>query len=64
MFMCNSWPRQTWWPILLGSIVESVALGALSYALYDDNKAAVFGMMALAGAGTGMRLMPGMSDSA
>jgi hypothetical protein len=60
MYFCNSWPRKTWFPLMLGSIVEAVGIGVLCFALWSDHVATVYGMMALTGAGTGLRFMPGM----
>ncbi|KEZ45551.1 hypothetical protein SAPIO_CDS1886 [Scedosporium apiospermum] len=59
MYMCNVWPRNTWWPILLGSTIECAGVAALAYAISIDHKRTVYGMMALAGVGTGLRFMPG-----
>lgn len=60
MLLCNTWPRQTFLPLFLGSIVEAVGVGMLAYALYFENTPTIYGMMALTGAGTGLRFMPGM----
>lgn len=59
VFMCNVYPRQTFTPLFLGSIIEAVGITVLAWALNDGHTAAIFGMMALSGAGTGMRFMPG-----
>lgn len=61
MFMCNVYPRKTFVPLALGSIVEAVGVGILAYALWTEHTSTVFGMMALTGAGTGLRFMPGKS---
>lgn len=58
MFMCNVYPRKTFYPILVGTIIEGVGVGVLAFALWQEHKATIFGMMALTGAGTGMRFMP------
>ncbi|KAI2632382.1 MFS general substrate transporter [Hypoxylon sp. NC1633] len=59
LILCNSWPRQTFWPLFLGSITEAVGVGMLAWALYFEHTPTIYGMMALTGAGTGMRFMPG-----
>lgn len=43
---------------MLGSVVEASGLGILAWALWSGHLPAIFGMMALTGAGTGLRLMP------
>lgn len=58
MFMCNVYPKKTFYPILFGSITEAVGVGVLAWALYAGHLPTIFGMMALTGAGTGMRFMP------
>lgn len=58
MFMCNVYPRKTFYPLLFGSILEAVGLGVLAWALYAGHLPTIFGMMALTGAGTGLRFMP------
>jgi hypothetical protein len=58
IYMCNVYPKKTFHPILLGSVVEAVGVGVLAWALYVGHLPTVFGMMALTGAGTGMRFMP------
>ncbi|KAI1381540.1 MFS general substrate transporter [Hypoxylon crocopeplum] len=59
LILCNSWPRQTFLPLFLGSVVEAVGIGMLAWALYFEYTPTIYGMMALTGAGTGLRLMPG-----
>jgi hypothetical protein len=56
-FCCNGWPRMTWPTIFLGRFVQAVGLGMLAYAMYTEHSSTVFGMVALAGFGTGLRLM-------
>ncbi|KIH91481.1 tetracycline efflux protein [Sporothrix brasiliensis 5110] len=58
MYFLNGWPRNTFVPLMLGSIVEAVGVGILAWALWNGHLPAIFGMMALTGAGTGLRLMP------
>ncbi|KAG8530659.1 uncharacterized protein KY384_004014 [Bacidia gigantensis] len=58
MFFCNIWPKQTWFPIFSGSVIETVGFAVLCYALHTGKVSVIAGMMALAGAGTGLRLMP------
>lgn len=59
MLLCNTWPRQTFPPLLLGSVLEAVGLGVLAWALHSESKGVIFGMMAMTGAGTGLRILPG-----
>ncbi|KAL8335600.1 hypothetical protein RB598_009677 [Gaeumannomyces tritici] len=56
--LCNRWPCNTFAPLMLGSVVEAVGVGVLAWALYDENIATIYGMMALTGAGTGLRFLP------
>ncbi|KAI8218904.1 hypothetical protein K4K55_012493 [Colletotrichum sp. SAR 10_96] len=57
-FMCNSWPRKTFPPIFLGSILEMVGIGLIAWAISTEHDPTVYGMMALTGVGTGLRVMP------
>jgi hypothetical protein len=59
MFCCNIWPRQTWLPLAVGTIIEPVGIIMIAVAIGLDNKTLVFGMLGLAGVGTGIRFMPG-----
>ncbi|XXG97725.1 hypothetical protein Hte_004034 [Hypoxylon texense] len=63
MLLCNAWPRQTFFPLFLGSVIEAVGVGMLAWALYFEHTATIYGMMALTGAGTGLRFMPGSLHS-
>jgi Na+/melibiose symporter-like transporter len=58
MFLCNIWPRQTFYTLFVGSIVEALGLSLLTWAISSRQKALVNGMLALSGAGTGLRFMP------
>ncbi|KAL7796181.1 major facilitator superfamily domain-containing protein [Trichoderma afarasin] len=58
MYLCNRWPGQTFWPLLLGSVEEAAGLGALTWAVSAGRPNIVSGMMVLTGAGTGSRFMP------
>ncbi|RMZ86873.1 hypothetical protein DV736_g5900, partial [Chaetothyriales sp. CBS 134916] len=58
MFLCNVAPRQTFWAISTGTVIETAGIAALTYAVHTRDSALVNGMMALGGAGTGLRLMP------
>jgi hypothetical protein len=58
MFLCNKWPRQTFFPLLWGSIVEGVGLALLTYSISIRNQTMVKVFLAVAGAGTGLRFMP------
>ena len=58
IFICNVYPRQTFWPLFFGTIVETAGIATLSYGVKARNVTLVNVMMAIAGAGTGMRFMP------
>ncbi|KAJ4301875.1 hypothetical protein N0V90_003971 [Kalmusia sp. IMI 367209] len=58
MFMCNYWPKQTFYPLFVGSIVEAVGLSAMTWAISARNTTLVSVFLAVAGAGTGFRFMP------
>jgi MFS family permease len=59
MFMCNVWPKQTFAPLFLGSVIEATGISVLAWALNKSHIPTIYGMMGLTGAGTGLRLMPG-----
>ena len=58
ILMCNLYPRQTIWPLLIGTIVETGSIGALSWAIRARQRTAVNVLMGVAGFGTGIRFMP------
>ncbi|ETI22561.1 hypothetical protein G647_06637 [Cladophialophora carrionii CBS 160.54] len=58
IFICNVHPRQTFPPLLVGTIIETAGIAALAYAVKARSETLVNVMMAVAGAGTGMRFMP------
>lgn len=64
MFLCNVWPAQTFYPLFIGSITEAVGLSLLTWAVSTRQGPLVNGMLALAGAGTGLRFMPVVLHSA
>lgn len=57
--MCNVYPRQSWWPLFLGSIVEAAGIAALAYAFSTGVVPTILGIVAFTGVGTGLRMMPG-----
>ncbi|KZF21408.1 major facilitator superfamily transporter MFS-1 [Xylona heveae TC161] len=59
MFLCNIWPSQTFWPLFSGTIIETVGVALITWATRARNSGVVNGMMVVAGAGTGLRFMPG-----
>jgi hypothetical protein len=59
MFACNKFPLQTFFPLLLGTIIEPLGITLLTIALNGNNLSVVYGMLALTGVGTGLRFMPG-----
>lgn len=58
MYLCNHWPRQTFFPLFWGSIVEGVGLALLTYFVSIRNQTMVRVFLAVAGTGTGLRFMP------
>jgi hypothetical protein len=57
--MTRFWPRNTYSPILLGSVCHAVGIGMLSWALYVERKPVIYGIMGLIGAGSGLRFVSG-----
>ena len=58
MYLCNVRPAQTFFPLLVGSIVECVGLTVLTYAVSIRHGKLVSIFLAISGAGTGLRFMP------
>jgi hypothetical protein len=58
MYMCNIYPRQTFHPLFLGSLIEALGITILPWALYNGHTLTIYGMMALTGCGSGLRFMP------
>lgn len=58
IFLTTIYPRSTFPPLLLGSLLETAGFAGLIPALHSGHVGVIAGMMALAGAGTGVRLMP------
>ncbi|KAL4974592.1 major facilitator superfamily domain-containing protein [Aspergillus desertorum] len=56
--LCNTYPAQTFPPLLFGAVAETLGLGIIIYAIRTGQSNILNGMMVLAGAGTGIRLMP------
>jgi len=59
MFACNVWPLRTWFPLALGALLEPLGITLLAVAMSNGNLPWVYGMLALAGAGSGVGFMPG-----
>jgi hypothetical protein len=59
MFTCNVWPRKTWWPLFIGTIIEPTGIVMLAVVLGWGKVATIYGILALSGVGTGIRMMPG-----
>lgn len=64
MFLCNIFPRQTFFPLFFGSAFEAAGFGVLAYATKTRNSLLVSLMLAFAGAGSGLRMMPGALHAA
>jgi hypothetical protein len=60
MFLCNKWPKETFWPLFFGSTLEPLGVGMLTWALSRGRINVVDGMLGFAGVGTGLRIMPGL----
>ncbi|KAE8371080.1 major facilitator superfamily domain-containing protein [Aspergillus bertholletiae] len=58
VFFCNVWPAQTFVPLNIGALVSTVGLGMVVYAIHTQDTGLINGMMAITGAGTGLRFMP------
>ena len=58
VFLCNVWPAQSFFPLNIGTIVSTVGLAMVVYAIHTQNTSLINGMMAITGAGTGLRFMP------
>ncbi|KAL4947870.1 major facilitator superfamily domain-containing protein [Aspergillus filifer] len=58
ILMCNTIPAQTFHPLALGTILETLGIAFVTYGIHTQNTTVLNGMMALAGAGTGIRMMP------
>jgi MFS family permease len=59
VFACNKWPLQTFFPLLLGTIIEPLGITILAVGINTGNLSLVNGMLAMTGVGTGIRFMPG-----
>ncbi|KAE9365949.1 MFS general substrate transporter [Stipitochalara longipes BDJ] len=59
IFACNVWPLQTFFPLFTGCIIEATGITILAVAINSGNLQLIFGMLALTGVGTGLRMMPG-----
>ncbi|OGM42974.1 putative MFS multidrug transporter [Aspergillus bombycis] len=58
IFLCNVWPAQSFFPLNIGTIISTVGLAMVVYAIHTQNTSLINGMMAITGAGTGLRFMP------
>ncbi|KAF7586337.1 hypothetical protein BBP40_009047 [Aspergillus hancockii] len=58
VFMCNVWPAQSFFPLNFGTIISTIGLAMVCYAISTQNTSLINGMMAITGAGTGLRFMP------
>jgi hypothetical protein len=59
MFTSNVYPRKTWYPLSFGTIVEALGITLIAVAINWEHLPTIYGMLALTGVGTGVRLMPG-----
>ena len=58
MLLCNYIPAQTYHPLNAGTLLTTVGLALVIYAIHTQNTPLLNGMMVLTGAGTGLRFMP------
>ncbi|KAL3461957.1 major facilitator superfamily domain-containing protein [Aspergillus heterothallicus] len=58
MFLCNITPAQTFYPLTLGTLLETLGLALVTWGISSKQTSIINGMMVLAGAGTGIRMMP------
>ncbi|EAW08233.1 putative MFS multidrug transporter [Aspergillus clavatus NRRL 1] len=58
VFFCNVYPAQTFFTINFGALTETIGFALLIWAISTQNTRLINGMMVVAGAGTGLRLMP------
>lgn len=56
--MCNTWPAQTFFVLVAGTIQETIGIAILTWAMHSSNNSVVKGIMVLAGSGTACRFMP------
>ncbi|KAL2785577.1 major facilitator superfamily domain-containing protein [Aspergillus keveii] len=58
MFLCNVTPAQTFYPLTVGTLLETLGLALVTWGISAQKTSIINGMMVLAGAGTGIRMMP------
>ncbi|OJJ08822.1 hypothetical protein ASPVEDRAFT_156423 [Aspergillus versicolor CBS 583.65] len=58
ILLCNTYPAQTFHPLTLGTVLETLGIALVTYAIHAQRTNILNGMMILAGAGTGLRMMP------
>ncbi|KAL4966515.1 putative MFS multidrug transporter [Aspergillus stella-maris] len=58
ILMCNTLPAQTFHPLTLGTLLETLGIALVTYGIHAQKTTVLNGMMVLAGAGTGIRMMP------
>ncbi|KAL4792678.1 major facilitator superfamily domain-containing protein [Aspergillus venezuelensis] len=58
ILMCNTLPAQTFHPLTLGTLLETLGITLVTYGIHAQKTSVLNGMMVLAGAGTGIRMMP------
>lgn len=56
-FLCNRWPRMTYPPLFLGTILETFGVAFLALAMHKGHSPTIFGLMALSGVGMGLKFM-------
>ncbi|KAI2995569.1 hypothetical protein CBS147346_9848 [Aspergillus niger] len=58
IYFCNGFPRQTFFPLLMGAVLSTVGLSVVAYAISAKETSLLSGMLVITGAGVGLRLMP------
>ncbi|KAL2833886.1 major facilitator superfamily domain-containing protein [Aspergillus cavernicola] len=64
LFLCNVYPAQTFYPLTLGTLAETIGLALVTWGIRTQQTSIITGMMVLAGAGTGIRMMPAQLHAA
>jgi hypothetical protein len=58
MFFLTYWPRRTFSPLFIGTLIVPIGMTLLAHALSTESTGLIFAMLALTGVGTAVRLMP------
>ncbi|KAL2864021.1 putative MFS multidrug transporter [Aspergillus lucknowensis] len=64
MYLCNVRPAQTFYPLTLGTLLETLGLALVTWGIRTQRTPIINAMMVVAGAGTGVRMMPAQLHAA